>query len=107
MHWFVSQSIFLIAVERTDPLGIAAVSDGVIEGDHYSCVWSLAVLLMICGWVFMFAGAISTGWRKYKPGMNRREGQMGGGWSDDTVGTGHCKFSSGEPAFPQEGVAYK
>jgi len=70
MHWLVSQSIFLIAVERHDPLGNPATSDGVIEGDHYTCGWSpLAVLLVICGGMFMMAGAISMGWRKYQPGM--------------------------------------
>ena len=52
MHWLTSQSIFLIAVERYDPLGnpMPADASGVIEGEHYTCGWSpLAVLLVICG----------------------------------------------------------
>src|SRR5882762_5302147 len=53
MHWLVSQSIFLIAVERHDPLGNPAQSpsypglnfykydaNAAIEGEHYSCGWS-------------------------------------------------------------------
>ena len=113
MHWLVSQSIFLVIVER------------------YTCGWSpLAVLFVICGGVLMITGAIGMGLRKYQPGM-----PLGGTnsaviaaaccvvtvvvggeenieckkveWGVVGNGTGHCAFSSGEPAFPQEGVAYK
>jgi hypothetical protein len=83
MHWLISQGIFLIAVERHDPLGNPARSpsdpdlnlykydaDAAIEGEHYSCGWSpLAVLLVTCGGVLMIAGAIGMGRRKYQPGM--------------------------------------
>jgi hypothetical protein len=122
MHWLVSQSIFLIAVERYDPQGnTSTINSG---GEHYTCGWSpLAVLLVVCGGMLMIAGAIGMGWRKYQPGM-----PLGGTnsaviaaachvveveenieckkvkWGND--GTGHCAFSSGEPTFPEEGVAY-
>jgi hypothetical protein len=133
MHWLASQSIFLIAVERYDPLGNPMPADysGVIEGEHYTCGWSpLAVLLVICGGVLMIAGAIVMGRRKYQPGMPLRGTNsavvaaachVAGGEENierkkliwgvvskyDADGTGHCAFSSGEPDFPQEGVAYK
>jgi hypothetical protein len=131
MHWLVSQSIFPIAVERYDPLGNPAASDGVIEGEHYTCGWSpLAALLAICGLVFMIAGVIGMGWRKYKPGMplggtnsaviaaachvageeeniECKKIKWGVVGTYGTDGMGHCAFSSGEPAFPQEGVAYQ
>jgi hypothetical protein len=78
MHWLVSQSIFLIAVERHDPQGTPALTidvsknhtNVIIEGEHYSCGWSpLAVLLVICGGLLMIAWAIGMGQRKYHPGM--------------------------------------
>ena len=102
-----------------------------IEGEHYTCGWSpLAVLLVICGGVLMIAGAIGMGRRKYQPGMplggtnsaviaaachvageeeniECKKVKWGVVGEYDTDGTGHCAFSSGEPAFPQEGVAYK
>jgi hypothetical protein len=95
------------------------------------CGWSpLAALLAICGLVFMIAGVIGMGWRKYKPGMPLggtnsaviaaachvvgEEGNIeckkikwGVVGTYGTDGMGHCAFSSGEPAFPQEGVAYQ
>jgi hypothetical protein len=133
MHWLISQSIFLIAVERYDPQGNPAVADdpGAIEGEHYTCGWSpLAVLLVICGGVLMIAGAIGMGRRKYQPGMplggtnsaviaaachvagegeniERKKVKWGVVGKYDTDGTGHCAFSSEEPAFPLEGVVYK
>jgi hypothetical protein len=73
MHWLISQSIFLIAVERYDPLGNPMQLPNSyypetpvgIEGEHYTCGWSpLAVLLVICGGVLMIAGAIGMGRRK-------------------------------------------
>ena len=102
-----------------------------IEGEHYTCGWSpLAVLLVICGGVLMIAGAIGMGRRKYQPGMplrgtnsaviaaachvvgvdeniERKKLKWGVVGKYDIDGTGHCAFSSGEPDFPQEGVAYK
>jgi hypothetical protein len=126
MHWLVSQSIFLIAVERYDPQGNLTA-----EGEYYACGWSpLAVLLVICGGVLMIAGAIGMGRRKYQPGIPlggtnsaviAAACHVAGGEENieckkvkwgvvgkyDTNGTEHCAFSSGEPAFPQEGVAYK
>ena len=128
MHWLVSQSIFLIAVERYDPQGYPSTIDS--GGEHYTCSWSpLAVLLVICGGVLMTAGAIGMGLRKYQPGMplggtnsaviavvcHVVEGEENieckkvkwGVVGNHTDGTGHCAFSSGEPAFPQEGVAYR
>jgi hypothetical protein len=133
MHWLVSQSIFLIAAERYDPQGnlVNEVIEGEFGSEHYTCGWSpLAVLLVICGGVLMISGAIAMGRRKYQPGMPLRGTNsaiiaaachMAGGEENierkkvkwgvvgeyDTDGTGHCAFSSGEPAFPQEGVAYK
>jgi hypothetical protein len=142
MHWLVSQSIFLIAVERHDPLGNPARdyyhvnyfkydADAAIPGEHYSCGWSpLAVLLVTCGGVLMIAGAIGMGRRKYQPGMplggtnsaviaaachaageeeniECKKVKWGVVGEYDTDDTGHCAFSSEEPAFPQEGVAYK
>ena len=104
---------------------------GSIEGEHYSCGWSpLAVLLVICGGVLMIAGAIGMGQKKYQPGMplrgtnsaviaaachvvggeeniERKKLKWGVVGKYDNHGTGHCAFSSGEPDFPQEGVAYK
>jgi hypothetical protein len=79
---------------------------------------------------FMIAGVIGMGQRKYKPGMplgdtnsaviaaacqivgeeknmERKKVKWGVVGQYDTDGTGHCAFSSGEPAFPQEGVVYK
>ena len=142
MHWLISQSIFLIAIERYDPDGkpvqqmqlgndyIPSILVG-NEGEHYTCGWSpLAVLFVICGGVLMIAGAIGMGRRKYQPGMPLRGTNsaviaaachVAGGEENieckklkwgvvdkyDTDGTGHCAFSSGEPDFPQEGVAYK
>jgi hypothetical protein len=78
----------------------------------------------------MIAGVIGMGWRKYKPGMPLggtnsaviaaachvvgEEGNIeckkikwGVVGTYGTDGMGHCAFSSGEPAFPQEGVAYQ
>jgi hypothetical protein len=78
----------------------------------------------------MTAVTIGMGWRKYKPGMplggtnsaviaaachvageeekiERKKVKWGVVGKYDTDGTGHCAFSSGEPSFPQEGVAYK
>ena len=127
MHWLVSQSIFLIAVERYDPQGNPMMNkwDLEIEGEHYTCGWSpLAILLVMCGGVFMIAGAIGMGWRKHQPGMPLRGTNsaviaaacyVAGGEENierkklkwGVVGTGHCAFSSGEPDFPQAGVAYK
>ena len=127
MHWLISQSIFLIAVEGYDPQGNPMMDewDLEIEGEHYTCGWSpLAVLLVMCGGVFMIAGAIGMGWRKYQPGMPLRGTNsavlaaachVAGGEGNieckklkwGVVSTGHCAFSSGEPDFPQEGVAYK
>ena len=134
MHWLVSQSIFLIAVQRYDPQGdpMRMLDDwGSIEGEHYTCGWSpLAVLLVICGGVLMIAGAIGMGRRKYQPGMplrgtnsaviaaachvvrgeehiERKKLKWGVVGKYDNDGTGHCAFSSGEPDFPQEGIAYK
>jgi len=136
MHWLISQSIFLIAVERYDPQGnpVYYMLDtwGLeIEGEHYTCGWSpLTVLLVICGGVLMIAGAIGMGRRKYQPGMplrgmnsaviaaachvaggeeniERKKLKWGVVGKYDTDGTGHCAFSSGEADFPQEGVAYK
>ena len=104
-----------------------------IEGEHYTCGWSpLAILLVMCGGVFMIAGpgAVGMGRRKYQPGMplrgtntaiiaaachvmrgeeniERKKLKWGVVGNHDTDGTGHCAFSSGEPGFPQEGVAYK
>jgi hypothetical protein len=120
MHWLVSQSLFLIAIEQHGAQGELDP-----KGEHYACGWSpLAILLVICGGVLMIAGAIGMGGRKYKPGM-----PLGGtnsaviaaachmaGEEENieckkvkwgVVSMGHCAFSSGEPAFPQEGVAYK
>ena len=120
MHWLVSQSIFLIAVERYDPQGNLTA-----EGEYYACGWSpLAVLLVICGGVLMIAGAIGMGRRKYQPGIPlggtnsaviAAACHVAGGEENieckkvkwGVVSMGHCAFSSGEPAFPQEGVAYK
>ena len=99
--------------------------------ERYNCGWSpLAVLLVICGGVLMIAGAIGMGRRKYQPGMplrgtntaviaaachvaggeeniERKKLKWGVVGKYDNDGTGHCAFSSGEPDFPQEGVAYK
>jgi hypothetical protein len=132
MHWLISQSIFLIAVQRYDPQGNPMLDDaGSVEGEHYTCGWSpLAVLLVICFGVLMIAGAIGMGRRKYQPGMplrgtnsaviaaachiaggeenmERKKMKWGVVGEYDTNGTGHCAFSSREPDFPQEGVAYK
>jgi hypothetical protein len=123
MHWLISQSIFLIAVEQF----------GVNYSTVYTCGWSpLAVLLVIFGGVLMIAGVIGMGRRKYQPGMplkgtnsaviaaacymaggeenmelERKKLKWGVVGKYDNDGTGHCAFSSGEPDFPQEGVAYK
>jgi hypothetical protein len=130
MHWLVSQSIFIVIVERYDPQGTIYS-----ESEHYTCGWSpLAVLFVICGEVLMITGAIGMGLRKYQPGMplggtnsaviaaaccvvtvvvggeeniECKKVEWGVVGKYDTDGTGHCAFSSGEPAFPQEGVAYK
>jgi hypothetical protein len=78
----------------------------------------------------MIAGVIGMGQRKYQPGMplkgtnsavvaaacyvaegeeniERKKIKWGVVCKHDTDGTGHCAFSSGEPAFPQDGVVYK
>jgi hypothetical protein len=84
IHWLISQSIYLIAVERYDPQGnpvqLVQLANSYypettvgIEGEHYTCGWSpLAVLLVICGGVLMIAGAIVMGRRKHQPGMPLR-----------------------------------
>ena len=72
----------------------------------------------------MIIGVNGMGLRKYQPGMplartalllqqlamwreERKISNVRKSNGNHTDGTGHCAFSSGEPAFPQEGVAYK
>jgi hypothetical protein len=135
MHWLVSQSIFQRVRVQDDPQGNPDYRSyyGMIdrEIELYLCGWSpLAVLLVICGGLLMIAWAIGMGQRKYQPGMplggtnsaviaaachmageegniEYKKVKWGVVGEYDTDDTGHCAFSSEEPAFPQEGVAYK
>ena len=79
LHWLLSQSIFLVALEpKTQDLSNSNYESYSVSDDEYqagvtdySCGWSplVAVLTLVGGFILLFA-AIGTGFKRYSTSMS-------------------------------------
>lgn len=128
LHWLMSQSIFLVAVEIYDHKGVHQP-----DRDWKSCGFSpIAILTLVIVGVIMTAAAFGAGRIPYKKGMNlvgscsaaisatchildesevsRYEAAKSklqwGVVETDGDGVGHCAFSAKEVEMPKVGQMY-
>ena len=129
LHWLVSQSIFLVAIDvyKWNGTNESSASQG-----WKSCGYSpIAILTVIILGTLMVAAIIGFGFVPFKPGMNLvgscsvaisaachlAAGEVDGyeaamaklQWGDVGVseeGVGHCAFSTKKVKLPKDGVLY-
>jgi hypothetical protein len=127
LHWLVSQSIFVAAINVNDRAGNLDPSLSVSTCGY--SVFAMAFTLMVGG--ALFAVAVGLGYRRNMAGMSAvgtcsvaigaacwvGEGEMGEEVASGELrwgvmrgggegGVGHCAFSGGEVEMPREGWAY-
>jgi hypothetical protein len=134
IHYFVSQSIFLVAVDIYEVDGSAgSIFRPGTKSSLKSCGYSpIAVISVLILGIFMLITGIGMGYVPLKPGINKAgscsaamsaachniawDGVDGHTASTGRVkwgvvgrgldGVGHCAFSTKEVEFPQEGEFY-
>jgi hypothetical protein len=130
LHWLVSQSIFLVAI---DLYGVIGGEDIGGSSNYMSCGYSpIAIVSVLVLGIFMVIAGFGFGFIPYKPGINLasscsaaisaachgEEWDMVDGhdaararlqWGVVGVGedgVGHCAFSARDVNFPEEGKMY-
>lgn len=136
LHWVVSQSIFLVAIETYDEgvrVDYHSQYRGGTEPEQLSCGYSpIAIMFVIILAFVMMLFAIGTGMKRYDPGipvagscsvvlsaachvededsasseMALKPLQWGVVHSGDGDEVGHCAFSTAKVKFPQESALY-
>ncbi|MCJ1470576.1 hypothetical protein MMC07_009222 [Pseudocyphellaria aurata] len=131
LHWLVSQSIFLVAIETRD-YGLNHYWD-VTDPETFSCGYSpIAIIFVIILAVFMVLFGIGIGMKRYGPGipvagscsvvlsaachtedeqfasskMASKPFQWGVVRSGGADGVGHCAMSDATVTFPQRSMSY-
>ncbi|KAF2871414.1 hypothetical protein BDV95DRAFT_606853 [Massariosphaeria phaeospora] len=133
LHWLVSQSIFLLAIDFYDYAGSRTVGKDGLPGGFKTCGYSpIAIISVIIVAVITLLMGFGFGWIPFKPGINLAgscsaaisaachdtEWANGGGreasaqdlqWgvvSRTNDGIGHCCFSVREVELPRDGELY-
>ncbi|MCJ1263852.1 hypothetical protein MMC22_003722 [Lobaria immixta] len=136
LHWFVSQSIFLVAIETYDQgvrVDYRNTHTRATQPDQLSCGYSpIAIIFVIILVLVMMLFGIGTGLKRYDPGipvagscsvvlsaachvededtasseMALKPLQWGVVRSGDGDEVGHCAFSTAKVTFPQESSLY-
>jgi hypothetical protein len=135
LHYLVSQSIFLVAVDiyEADGLPGSRIEPGRMSLGWKTCGYSpIAIISVLILGIFMVIAGIAMGFVPFKPGINKAgscsvaisaachnrewDGVDGHTASTGRVkwgvigrgadGVGHCAFSTEEVEFPQEGQFY-
>ena len=135
LHWLVSQSIFLVAVQRYTPWGIPiinwkSISNEPLKGKELTCGYSpIAILCVILVGIFMIVLGAVMGSRRYAAGMplvgscsaaisaachsetpnlehDLAISRIQWGVTRSTDVVSHCAFSTREVTFPVEGHLY-
>lgn len=136
LHWLVSQSLFLVAVVRSKPLGsetsLETLCDGSCERIRLTCGWSpMAVLFVILLGCLMIISVLILSQRRYKRGIplvvNKSTAiaaccQLAEGDGSESLShqpvmwgvvrlpqddiAGHCSFSYNDVESPIEGQMY-
>jgi hypothetical protein len=131
LHWLVSQSIFLVAIDFYH-------FDGIFHSEEESSSWMscgyspIAIITTLILGIIMVCAAVGFGYVKYKPGMNLAgscsvavsaacHAEEWDGVDGHTAakgklkwgvvgigpdGIGHCSLSSREVSLPEEGRMY-
>lgn len=136
LHWLVSQSIFLVAIETYDQgvrLEYINFYSNAAGPDRLTCGYSpVAITFVIILTVVMMLFGVGTGMRRYDPGIplagncsvvlsaachveddNTASSEMASKplqWGVTRTGgvdeVSHCAFSDGDVTFPQESALY-